>query len=132
MVVLSGVISGLARRSSANVLRAIAIGRSIGIAFSLWMGLSGGVIGLPAGGRDLLASGLHSSECMGLIIGFASSVICSVIFVCRSTRSVHSLLSEPMWPVSETLPASFTICGSARCTGMSACFCPFPAWRKHC
>jgi len=93
MVVISSVISGLARRSSANVLRAIVIGRAIGIAFSLLMGLSGGVIGLLASSRNILATGLQYNEYIGLIIVSASS---GIFLFCY----LISYFRLPLYPIS--------------------------------
>ncbi len=75
MVFVSGIVRGLARRGSANVLRAISVGRSIGIAFSLLMGLSGGAIGVVASSRNILETGLQYNEHLGLLIGSISGGI---------------------------------------------------------
>lgn len=93
VVFVSGIVSGLARRRSANILRALAVGRPISLAFSLLMGVSGGVIGELASSRSVLETGLHYNERLGLAIGLASGGIFVFCYLLGYFRL-------PLYPIS--------------------------------
>jgi uncharacterized protein len=97
IAIINGIVRSISWGASANVLRAISVGRSIGVASSLLMGLSGGPIGIVAN-RNILEKGFQHSEygaIIGLVLmlGLASG---STFIVCY----LISYFRVPLYPAS--------------------------------
>src|SRR5579883_3353200 len=87
------IVSSIARRASAPVLRAIYVGRAIATSFSLLLGIAGGVIGVITSSRNSIGQDLSISETLVLTVGLVSGglfIICYLIGYFRL----------PLYPVS--------------------------------
>jgi uncharacterized protein len=93
MVVINSIVRSLSWRAPANVLRAISVGRSIGIAFSLMMGVVGGAIGVLSSSRNILETGIQYNGYLGVIIGLISGGTFMVCYLIGYFRL-------PLYPVS--------------------------------